>query len=75
MNVVLAFHKLFLNLKYFFFKSLSRLLKYLDTNLIVFKKHLATQNFQKLLKSLWNRIIESFRTTMKADTKMVDLTS
>lgn len=51
-------------------ESLSRLLNFLNTNLGVFKQNLVRINFQKLLKSLWCRIVESIRANMKTDTRM-----
>lgn len=48
-------------------ESVSRLLQYLKTNLIVFKDIALKVNFERLLKSVWTKLLNTIETNIKKD--------
>ena len=50
---ILGFSYFFIKTFSIFSKSISRLIQYLDSHLVIFKDHMIKTNFERLLKKLW----------------------
>jgi len=48
-------------------ESISRIVRYLDENLVVYKELSYKNNFERFLKIIWIRLIEEFETNLRKD--------
>lgn len=52
-------------------ESVSRLIQYLDSNLVLYKDYSFKANFDRLLNALWNRLIKLIDSSLKKDQDIV----
>lgn len=55
-----------------FFKSISRIIQYMDTNLVFYKDFAFKSNYNRLVRLLWEKLLAEIEINLKKDDQVIN---